>query len=57
MPGMNGVDLGRAGRAQRPSLPVLLVSGYADLDGVEPDLPSLTKPFRKDGLAASLAQL
>ena len=31
--------------------------GYADVEGVAPDLPRLTKPFRKDELAASLAGL
>ena len=57
MPGMTGVDLAREVRARRPDLPVLLVSGYADVDGVASDLPRLTKPFRKDELAASLAAL
>ena len=55
MPGMNGTDLARAVRDRRPDLPVLVVSGYAEVDGVAPDLPRLTKPFRKDELAASLA--
>ncbi|TFI59712.1 PAS domain S-box protein [Sphingomonas parva] len=57
MPGMNGTDLAREARTARPDLPVLLVSGYAESDGIAADLPRLTKPFRKDELAASLAQL
>jgi len=57
MPGMNGTDLALAIRAARPGLPVLLISGYAEREGIEPDLPRLTKPFRKDELALSLAQL
>jgi len=57
MPGMTGADLARAVRAARPELPVLLVSGYAESEGITADLPRLTKPFRKDELAASLAQL
>ncbi|BAU88779.1 PAS/PAC sensor hybrid histidine kinase [Methylorubrum populi] len=57
MPGITGTDLARAVRSDRPGVPVLLVSGYAESDGVEPDLPRLTKPFRKDELAASLARL
>lgn len=57
MPGMTGTDLARAVRARRPDLPVLVVSGYAEVDGVAPDLPRLTKPFREDELAASLAGL
>jgi nitrogen-specific signal transduction histidine kinase/CheY-like chemotaxis protein len=57
MPGMNGTDLARAVRTANPGLPVLLVSGYAENEGVEAGLPRLTKPFRKDELASSLAQL
>jgi CheY-like chemotaxis protein len=57
MPGMTGTDLARAVRDRRPDRPVLVVSGYAEVDGVASDLPRLTKPFRKDELAASLAGL
>jgi CheY-like chemotaxis protein len=57
MPGMNGTDLARAIRSLLPAVPVLVVSGYAESEGIEPDLPRLTKPFRKDELAASLALL
>jgi signal transduction histidine kinase/CheY-like chemotaxis protein len=55
MPGMTGVELAREVRALRPGTPVLVVSGYADMEGMAPDLPRLTKPFRQAGLAASLA--
>jgi signal transduction histidine kinase len=57
MPGMTGVDLARAIRESRPHTPVLIVSGYAEAEGVAPDLPRLTKPFRLPELAASFAQL
>jgi PAS domain S-box-containing protein len=57
MPGMNGTDLARAIRTLRPRVPVLLVSGYAETEGIPADLPRLTKPFRKDELASSLEQL
>jgi PAS domain S-box-containing protein len=57
MPGMNGTDLARIVRSERPNTSVLLVSGYAEVEGVAPDLPRLTKPFRNDELAARLAQL
>ena len=57
MPGMSGADLAQAVRERYPDLAVLILSGYADVDGVAPDLPRLTKPFRKDELAASLAEL
>ena len=57
MPGITGTDLARAVRGLRPDVPVLLVSGYAESEGVAADLPRLTKPFRKDELASSLSQL
>ncbi|MCP1561047.1 PAS domain S-box-containing protein [Methylorubrum extorquens] len=57
MPGMSGTDLARAIRTAKPGMPVLLVSGYAEREGVDPDLARLNKPFRKDELASSLAQL
>ena len=57
MPGLNGTDLARLVRTSRPSTPVLLVSGYGEREGLDPDLPRLTKPFRKDELAARLADL
>lgn len=57
MPGMTGTELARLVRDQCPDLPVLIVSGYAEVDGIAPDLPRLTKPFRKDELAATVAAL
>jgi PAS domain S-box-containing protein len=54
MPGMTGVELARHVQERHPELPVLLVSGYAELEGVDADRPRLTKPFRKDELAATL---
>jgi CheY-like chemotaxis protein len=55
MPGMTGSDLAREAMERRPGMPVLIVSGYADAEGMAPDLPRLTKPFRQADLAASLA--
>lgn len=57
MPGMSGTDLARSLRERRPDLPILLVSGYAEVEGVAPDLARLVKPFRKDELAASLSSM
>lgn len=57
MPGMSGTDLSRLARQMRPGLPVLLISGYAQREGFDPTLTRLTKPFRKDELAASLDDL
>lgn len=55
MPGINGTDLARVVRSSRPEAAILLVSGYAEREGLDPDLPRLIKPFRKSELAASLA--
>ncbi|WP_296247597.1 ATP-binding protein [Pseudomonas sp. UBA4194] len=57
MPGMNGTDLAKVVREARPGTAILLVSGYAEREGLDPDLPRLAKPFRKNELAASLAAL
>ena len=57
MPGMTGADLAREARRRRPDLRVLLISGYAALDQVPPDLPRLAKPFRVAELARALETL
>ncbi|HKT16133.1 MAG TPA: ATP-binding protein [Allosphingosinicella sp.] len=56
MPGMTGADFARWMNAVRPALPVLIISGYADVDDLAPDLHRLTKPFRQAELAAALAK-
>jgi signal transduction histidine kinase len=57
MHGMTGTDLAREARAIFPAMPILIVSGYAKLEGMALDLPLLTKPFRNADLAASIAAL
>ena len=57
MPGMKGAALAKAALAQRPALKVLVVSGYAALDEIPPDLPRLAKPFRLDELARQMGTL
>jgi PAS domain S-box-containing protein len=57
MPGMNGADLAREVRDRVPGKPVLIVSGYAETEGIAPDLPRLTKPFRQADLAACLVSM
>ncbi|PSJ39615.1 PAS domain S-box protein [Allosphingosinicella deserti] len=57
MPGISGAELAHELRARRPNLPILIISGYADAEGIEAGLPRLTKPFRSAELAASLAAL
>jgi PAS domain S-box-containing protein len=58
MPGMTGIELAAASREVRPSLPILLATGYADLpEGAQPDLPRLAKPYHQDQLRDRLDQL
>jgi CheY-like chemotaxis protein len=57
MPGMTGTQLAREVAARKPDLPMLVVSGYAESEGIAPDLPRLTKPYRQSDLAAKLAEL
>ncbi|WP_375391970.1 PAS domain-containing protein [uncultured Sphingomonas sp.] len=57
MPGISGTELARTVRTDLPDTRVLIVSGYAEAEGIDPDLPRLTKPFRNADLAESLATL
>ena len=57
MPGMSGADLARVLQGERPSIRVLIVSGYAETSGIPPNLPRLSKPFNRAELAASLENL
>jgi CheY-like chemotaxis protein len=57
MPGMTGVELAHDLRSRRPELPVLIVSGYAEAEGLAPEIARLTKPFRNSELAESLSGL
>ena len=57
MPGMNGSELARLARATNPGLKILLVSGYAEAEGVAPDLVRLVKPLREEELAAKIAEV
>ena len=55
MPGMTGLELAAATRELRPSLPVLLATGYAELpEGTQLDLPRLAKPYHQDQLRDQL---
>ena len=59
MPGMNGPDLARAARRLRPTLPVLLATGYAGTAlGADGDaFEVLAKPYERDALLACLDTL
>jgi PAS domain S-box-containing protein len=57
MPGMTGTELIRAARAQRPGLPVILATGYAQPVGIDPGIPILKKPYLQQALAKAIAQV
>ncbi len=57
MPGMSGTELARVAAERTPPLPALIISGFAEAEGVASALPSLSKPFKRDDLAAALADL
>ncbi|MBN2973035.1 PAS domain S-box protein [Roseomonas aeriglobus] len=57
MPGMDGMELVRVARSIAPTLPALVVSGYADVEGIASDIPRLAKPFRAEELRAAVAAL
>ena len=57
MPGLTGTDLAREMLGRFPHSRALIVSGYAEVDGIAPDLPRLSKPFRLQELAGALADL
>jgi len=54
---MTGTGLALVLQARGAAIPVLIVSGYAEDEGINPTLPRLTKPFRQGELATSLAEL
>jgi len=57
MPGGTGVELARAVQARLPATKILIVSGFAEAEGLDLALPRLTKPFVQSELAAALAAL
>ena len=57
MPGLSGTELAVKLLQRMPKLPVLVVSGYADLESLAPAFPHLSKPFRQDELAEALRKL
>jgi CheY-like chemotaxis protein len=57
MPGISGPALIEKLRSRQPSLPALIITGYADPDGLSSYLPRLAKPFRQNELAAKVASL
>lgn len=57
MPGMTGTELVEQVRREWSSIPALIVSGYAEDEGIALDFPRLTKPFRQAELATKLFEI
>jgi PAS domain S-box-containing protein len=57
MPGMTGTQLAHLLRQKGVVAKALVISGYADLDGIDPNLPKLNKPFTRQDLVEQLAKL
>ena len=58
MPGMTGMELADEVRRARPHLPILLATGYAEMQGSQViDVPRLAKPYTQEQLAVEIARL
>lgn len=57
MPGMTGAALAGEISTLAPSLPVLIITGYANPDELPKHLPFLAKPFRQKDLARMIGNL
>ena len=57
MPRMTGLELALAARELRPTLPVILATGYAELpQGTDVEIQRLRKPYRQHQLVAEIAK-
>ncbi|PJI37540.1 PAS domain-containing sensor histidine kinase [Ferrovibrio sp.] len=54
MPQMTGLQLAKTVRAERPGLPIILATGYAEVPR-ESTLPKLSKPFFQEDLVRAVA--
>ena len=55
MPGMNGAALAYEVKKRWPLVRSVVISGYAETEGIGPDLLRLNKPFRQSELAEALS--
>jgi len=56
MPGLTGTQLAGRIRDQLPKT-IVLISGFAEVDGIAPDVPRLTMPIRESDLARMLQSI
>ena len=58
MPRMTGVRLAEMIRQRRPGIPILMITGYANLSDQDADgLPRIAKPFRAIDITRTLGEL
>jgi CheY-like chemotaxis protein len=58
MPGMTGAALAKRLKQRHPNLPVLMITGYANLSDADADsVPRLAKPFAQNELTAILVEM
>jgi CheY-like chemotaxis protein len=55
MPGMTGSELASKLKSSSPHMHVIVISGYAEAEGIDPKLMRLSKPFRNAERANSLS--
>ena len=57
MPGMSGLELARAARRTASALPILMITGYANLASEdELGVTRIAKPFQLDDLSRAIEQ-
>ncbi|HVJ51601.1 MAG TPA: cache domain-containing protein [Aliidongia sp.] len=54
MPDLNGIEVAQRARKMRPGLPIIFVTGFADVESLREEAWVLQKPFRRESLAAKL---
>lgn len=57
MPAMNGLELAAAARKVRSSIPILMITGFADIAGAGANVARLSKPFRVAELAGAVREV
>jgi PAS domain S-box-containing protein len=57
MPGMTGIELAELAHKERPKMPILLATGYADLPASQIKLPRLSKPYLQSELQEEINRL
>jgi CheY-like chemotaxis protein len=57
MPGMTGVELARSIKTTRPTIKILIISGFSEEEGIDACFSRLHKPFIQSELVCALSAL